>query len=216
MEGKPPANINLLRMGLVVEGGLFGLALLLGWLGFFDHRQPLDQLDWGGWKQALLLGTLATLPMLVYLWVFVSWTPTCLQPMKQFVDANLKPMFREASVVELLVLSLMAGFGEELFFRWCLQGGITAFLESQIGVSGAMISGVVIASVVFGGCHWVNASYGVTTIFVGSYLGVLMIATENWLVPAIAHALFDFVALLQITQSRPQSGMNDQNGSNAS
>ena len=121
--------------------------------------------------------------------------------MQQFVDAKLKPIFRNSSLLELLALSLMAGFGEELFFRWCLQGGMTSVLENQIGGTPSIVVGVVVASIVFGGCHWVNASYGITTMLVGAYLGLTMVWTSSWLVPAIAHALFDFVALIYIAKS---------------
>jgi membrane protease YdiL (CAAX protease family) len=191
-------DVDLLSMGLLVEGGLFGIALLLGWLGFCDQHQPLQGLDWAAWQSATVWGLVATLPMLVYLGVFHFWKPAFFQPMRQFVETNLKPMFSGASVPELLLLSVMAGFGEELFFRWCLQGGITLVLESQIGIAAAIGVGLGAASLVFGGCHWVNASYGITTMLVGGYLGLTMIWSGSWLVPAIAHALFDFAALIYI------------------
>jgi hypothetical protein len=61
--------------------------------------------------------------------------------------------------------------------------------------------------VIFGVCHWVNYSYGLTTMIVGAYLGWTMILTDTFLVPAVAHALFDFIAFLYIV--RPASGLAD-------
>jgi len=193
---------NLLALGLLVEGGLVLLALALAWFGLSDQSQPLGDLvqGWGFWKKPLLLGLAATIPMLGYLLLFHFWTPGFMRPMQRFVDTKLKPMFRGASLLEMLTLSLMAGFGEEIFFRWCLQGGITHLLTPAMGAVGAVAVGVVIASVIFGACHWVNATYGVTTILVGAYLGMLMVWTNSWLVPAIAHALFDFVAMIYIAR----------------
>ena len=178
------------------------LALALAWLGLSDQLQPLDSLPKGlrAWNGLALMGTAATIPMLGYLLLFHFWTPKFMRPMQRFVDLKLKPMFRGASLLEMLTLSLMAGFGEELFFRWCLQGGITYLLTPTIGAAGAISVGVITASVVFGACHWVNAAYGVTTILVGIYLGILMIWSGSWLVPAIAHALFDFVAMIYIAR----------------
>jgi len=199
MDSSKP-DVNVLWVGVIVEGGLFCVALVLGWFGFCDHRQPLNQFDWEFGKKAILWGVVATLPMLVYLAMFHFWTPAFFKPMREFVETRLNPMFRGSSLLELLILSIMAGIGEELFFRWCLQGGITSVLELRIGITGAVASGLVIASFVFGGCHWVNASYGITTMIVGGYLGVLMILSGTWLVPAIAHALFDFIALIYITK----------------
>jgi len=197
LSGKVP---NLLLLGVVVEGGLVLLALTLGWLGISDHSQPLRDLaqGWSFWKQPLLIGLAATIPMLGYLLVFHFWTPGFMQPMQQFVDMKLKPMFKGASLLEMFALSLMAGFGEEIFFRWCLQGGITHLLTPSLGAAGAIAVGVVVASIVFGICHWVNRTYGVITIIVGAYLGMLMVWTGSWIVPAIAHALFDFVAMIYI------------------
>ena len=198
LESNP--DINVLSMGVIVEGGLVCVALLFGWFGFFDQQQPLNSIDWQLCRDALIWGCVATVPMLIYLAVTHFWRPAFLQPMRRFVETKLHPMFRGSSLIELLALSLMAGFGEELFFRWCLQGGVTSLLESRIGIAGAIVAGLVIASMVFGGCHWVNASYGVTTIIVGCYLGATMIWTGTWLVPAVAHALFDFVALIYIAK----------------
>jgi len=198
---KPP---NLLGLGLIVEGGMAVLAVGLAWFGFFQKNQPLAEIpgySMEAWSSLLVWGVVATFPMLAYLLVFHFWTPAFFRPMQQFVDTKLKPLFKNSSVLELLVLSLLAGICEELFFRWCLQGGITSVLEGQIGATPAMIVGLVVASIIFGGCHWVNASYGITTMLVGAYLGLTMVWTSSWIVPAIAHALFDFVALIYIART---------------
>jgi len=194
---------NLLILGAVVEGGLVILALALAWLGLSDRSQPLERMleGWSYWRIPLLSGLAATIPMLGYLLLFHYWTPNFLRPMQRFVDLKLKPIFRGASLLEMLVLSLMAGFGEELFFRWCLQGGITQILFPWVGVANAIAIGVAVASILFGACHWVNSAYGITTILVGIYLGMLMVWTGSWLVPAIAHALFDFAAMIYIART---------------
>lgn len=200
-------DINLLMMGVVVEGGLVLLALLCAWFGFFAQEQTLGLIpsySTADWIRIVGWGLLATIPMLIYLLVFHFWTPSFFQPMQSFIDAKLKPIFKNASLLEMLLLSLMAGFCEELFFRWCLQGGMTSFLVSKMGLMSALVVGVVISSLIFGGCHWVNATYGITTLLVGVYFGLVMIWTGSWLVPAIAHALFDFVAMIYIARSAPR------------
>ena len=201
-EHLPGKRLNLLMLGILVEGGLVLFALALACVGLSDRSQPLVELTqgWDFWKKPLLIGTAATIPMLGYLLLFHFWTPSFMRPMQKFVDLKLKPMFKGASLLEMLALSLMAGFGEELFFRWCLQGGITHLLTPPLGAQGAIAVGIVAASIVFGLCHWVNRTYGVTTILVGAYLGMLMVWTGSWVVPAIAHALFDFVAMIYIAR----------------
>lgn len=196
-------NLNLSIMALLVEGGLVVLALFLGWLNFYDQDQPLNEclIDW---VQLLFLGTLATLPMLLYLFLFHYWTSwKFIRPMRKFVDTKLRPMFVDSSILELLMISILAGIGEELFFRWCLQGGMTHALQPFLGSIGALIIGIAVASFLFGGCHWVNTSYGVTTAVVGVYFGLTMIWSGSWVVPAFAHATFDFVALIYIARVPP-------------
>ena len=139
---------------------------------------------------------LGMVPMLIYLVVYIKWPPRFLLPMKKVVEENLKPMFSRCSIVQLLFIAFMAGFCEEIFFRWCLQGGLAHYIA---GAPGTWVA-LAFASVVFGLCHWVNAAYGITTLVIGIFLGWMMIATNNWLVPAITHFVFDFVALYYIAR----------------
>lgn len=80
-------------------------------------------------------------------------------------------------------------------------------LSERAGAELATIIGLIVASVLFGLCHWVNNSYGLTTLAIGLFLGATMIWAENWLVPAFAHAFYDFVALLYLV--RPINGESD-------
>jgi membrane protease YdiL (CAAX protease family) len=57
--------------------------------------------------------------------------------------------------------------------------------------------------VVFGIAHWVTTAYAVVAGVVGLYLGLLYVITENLLAPAVAHALYDFVALLVLVRLKP-------------
>jgi membrane protease YdiL (CAAX protease family) len=201
MDGDSKAGVNLLWVGLLVEGGLLFAAVVLGRLGLYDHLQPLNLMDASDWKSGAFWGVIATVPLLIYLIIFHYWTPGFLKPMRQIVDTKMKPMFADSTTIELLVLALMAGFGEELFFRWCLQGGVTSLIAPLAGDVAAIAIGIAIASLIFGVCHWVNAAYGMTTLIVGVYLGATMVWSTNWLVPAIAHALFDFIALIYIVRA---------------
>jgi membrane protease YdiL (CAAX protease family) len=208
-------DVHLLWVGIVVEGGLIAVALFLAWWGLYDHGQPLDQLLGKNPAQAPLpqleiagWGLLATLPLLIVLAGFHFLRPpfvqlsfdrfTFLRPMQDFVQSELHPLFRSSTLFEMFLLSMLAGVGEELLFRWCLQGGITSLFAPSIGVPTAAAIGMLVASILFGLCHWVNNSYGITTLIVGFYFGGLMLLTGSVLVPMITHALYDFVAMIYI------------------
>ena len=59
-----------------------------------------------------------------------------------------------------------------------------------------MAAALVLASVLFGACHFVNWAYAVTATLLGLYLGVLWLFTGNVLAPAVTHAVYDFVAVV--------------------
>lgn len=196
IDAEPDAmfEVDVMKMAYVVEGAMAGLALLIGWFGFYDQQQPLNSIDTAVVRRALIWGSLGTIPMLGYLVVVHFWPVGILRDMRKFVDEHMVQIFQDLKIWHFVIISLLAGFCEEIFFRWCLQGGIASWIGGNAGV----ITGLVVASVVFGVCHWVNFSYAVCTTIVGFYLGAMMIYSGTWLAPAITHALFDFVALLYI------------------
>jgi membrane protease YdiL (CAAX protease family) len=198
-------DVHLLWVGLIVEGLLISVALLLAMFGLYDHRQPLDEIHSAEVWRAAAFGGLATLPMLGFLAVFHFAPTQWLAPMREFCENRLAPIFRGSTLLEMLILSLLAGFGEELLFRWCLQGGIASLLAEQAGDPAATVIGLTVGSILFAICHWVNACYGLTTLAIGFFLGLTMIWTGNFLVPAFAHALYDFVALIYISRMGNQS-----------
>ncbi|MEE2640615.1 MAG: CPBP family intramembrane glutamic endopeptidase [Planctomycetota bacterium] len=191
-KGSDMPRVDLLQMGLLVEGGLVILAVVIGGLGFCDPHQSLMDL---GWQTvlfpALSWGILGTLPMLLLLWALLKSEWRICRRMRETVDEKLVPLFGDCSLSELAILSCMAGLGEELFFRWCLQGGVTDWWG---GAAGPWI-GMVVVGVIFGFCHFINLNYAFWISWVGIYLGGLMVLSGTYLAPVISHAAYDFIAL---------------------
>jgi membrane protease YdiL (CAAX protease family) len=195
-DGDERPDVDPLPVGLAVEGALAVIALVLSSLGLYDHRQPLTDVDSRILKTAAVWGGLGTLPLLAYLAAVHLFPTGLLRSINEFVDVHMKPLFRESTIIELLSLSVMAGICEELLFRWCIQGGIQSAVNGLNGVA----LGLTFSSVAFGLCHWVNRTYAIVATIIGFYLGGLMILTGTFLAPAIAHAAFDFLALIYITR----------------
>lgn len=187
---------QLTMLTLWVEGGLVLLAILAGWLGCYDHNQPLLTIDGRQYWDGLKWGLLGMIPMMVYLLVFIRWTPKFLQPVKDVVENQMGPSFAACSMWQIVFIAFMAGFCEELFFRWCLQGGLEHYIGGAIGTWMAIF----ISSMLFGVCHWMNSSYALSTMVISLFLGWMMVATGNWLAPAITHFLFDLVAIYYIAR----------------
>lgn len=183
---------DIVPLALVVESGLAVVAVGVGWLISHDPFSSIDVrvLD------AVLWGLLATLPMLAGL-ILIEWIP--FQPLVKLndvVDRLLVPLFARASILQMLLISLAAGIGEEALFRGLIQGALAEQLDSPYRIA----IGLVAASVAFGVCHWITKTYAVLATLIGLYLGWLYILTGNLLAAIIAHALYDFVALVYLVR----------------
>lgn len=173
-------RIFLLTLGF--ESGLGVLALFLGYL----FAEPATHtLTWS--LKGLAYGFLATLPLLGLFLLFFRWPIGPLAAIRRFLDEIVYPLFSKLSTLELALISLAAGLGEELLFRGVVQN----LLGQWLGVH----AGWLIASLIFGLGHFITLAYALLTAIIGLFLGWLWMATGNLLAPVVAHALYDFVAL---------------------
>ena len=62
----------------------------------------------------------------------------------------------------------------------------------------------------FGLAHPITPFYAILAGLIGVYFGWLMIASENLLVPVVAHGAYDFVALIYLVRGSPMPGPDDQ------
>ena len=187
-----PTTNQILTAGIVFEGGLGVLALVLGWV----FAQPVvDTLKFD--VSGVAWGAVATLPLVVLLLVIVRCPAGPIRGLKQLVDETVVPLFANCRCWHLAVVSAFAGIGEELLFRGLLQQSLVGYL----GVWPA----VIVASLAFGLAHPISKTYVATAGVIGIYLGWLLVATGNLLVPIIAHGLYDFVALVYLTRSAPSA-----------
>ncbi len=99
----------------------------------------------------------------------------------------IESLFRGRGVLAVIVVSALAGVGEELLFRGVIQSGLSA--------SFGVWPGLLVASVLFGGMHALSRAYFVLATLMGLYLGTLYQATGNLLLPAIVHGLYDAIAI---------------------
>jgi len=103
-------------------------------------------------------------------------------------------MFRDARLGQIAMVCAAAGLGEEALFRGLVQGG----LEARIGVWPALM----VASAMFGIAHPVTPAYVAIAAIIGAYLGAIWIWSGNLIVPVLAHALYDFIALVALVRQR--------------
>jgi membrane protease YdiL (CAAX protease family) len=182
-------NVPLLNFSLAAgafEGGLALVALFLGWI--FDIP-PMGTFSWS-WLD-LLWGILATLPILglFALCLLIPWKP--FRRIEMIMRRTILPLFRECSLLEIALIAILAGLGEELLFRPIIQGGLAQSFAAPYGT----IAGLCLAAVIFAILHLMTPTYAFLAGLIGLYLGAVWLWTGNLLVPIIAHALYDFLAI---------------------
>lgn len=97
------------------------------------------------------------------------------------------------SLPQILVISALAGFGEELLMRGILQ----AFISDHLGG----FIGILIASLVFGLLHFLSFTYVIVTFLVGCLFGVVFHLTQDLLLVMVAHAVYDVFAFIGIKKA---------------
>ncbi len=169
------AGLGVLAVGLA---GAFGISLV-------------DQLIVT--PRTTTWGIAGAVPMLVVMAILaaIPWPPS--QAILVRVRDLVTPLFRESTVLQLGVVALAAGVGEELLFRGVMQTATTR-------VTGAAAA-IVLTSLVFGLAHAITPLYAMLAAFISAYLGWMMVATGSLVPPIVAHAIYDWIALVYIVRN---------------
>jgi len=188
----PISPAMMMTVGAVqVEGGLVILALILGYFLRVPLRESFsfELLDW-------IRGTLAVLPMVAFCLLIYRLPWRSVLFIRKYMATLYRDFIRHCSALQLLLISILAGIGEEIFFRGVLQTLITRWCGGEIRGN---IIGIIIASMIFGLVHPISKLYVVICVLIGIYLGWLFVQTNNNLtVPVIAHAFYDFCIFLYL------------------
>lgn len=135
----------------------------------------------------VLIGIIATLPLVIFLWWFSN---TTLERLAAFRRSQIK-FFAEIGFTftpaRIALMAVGAGISEELLFRGVLQSWIAGFAP--------VVLAIVASNLLFGLLHMRTALYAVIAGLVGAYLGVLFALTDNLIAPMVTHALYDAAAL---------------------
>lgn len=95
---------------------------------------------------------------------------------------DIKGLFSETTLTDIWLISLLAGFAEELLFRGVIQ----------------VKFGIIAASIIFGFLHFLTPAYCIIAIFMGFYIGILYHVYRTILIPIQLHFIYDFGALVYL------------------
>lgn len=174
------AAVRLLTLVFLTEGAALGAAFLLArWFGI--HLFPLTR----NFAGDIVKGTLAALPpLLLFICSLTKGAARVpgLRSLRRKVLGDIRSLFMDVGLLELVLISASAGFAEELLFRGVLQSEF----------------GIVTASLIFGLVHFINPSYVLAASAMGFYIGVVFLMSGHLLMPVQLHFIYDLGALAYI------------------
>jgi hypothetical protein len=135
--------------------------------------------------QDILIGTAGALPpFILFLCVLSRKTKNIsfFGSLRKTMLREVKEIFSCTKLSDLVLISLIAGFAEEMLFRGVLQAKY----------------GIVPASIIFGLIHCVSPAYVIVTILMGFYIGAFFFLSGNMLVPIQLHFIYDLAALVYL------------------
>ena len=173
------------------EGALALVGVAWAWLA----RYPLAL---GPIGPGLLAGVASALGIAIVQYWLLRLAPDAgpVRALRRLYREILTPLFAHVSLADILIISALAGLGEELLFRGAWQAAF----------------GPVIASLAFGLCHIGSRGtiiLGVWAAIVGGYFAWLTYAMAGLLAPILAHALYDAIALSYSRWGHPNEAWVD-------
>jgi len=178
-------NARTFALAILFEAGLGFLGIFVAWWAGLSLQSRLEITP-----TAITRGLLASLPMLAMLVVLThsKWPPVV--ELQRHVEMLVREVFARSRWFELALVCFAAGLGEELLFRGALQ--------PWIGQWAPPAAAVVVVSLLFGLAHAMSLTYFVAATLIGLYFGWLTLAFDDLVAPIVAHALYDFVAILYV------------------
>lgn len=173
----PPAFITL--------AGFQAIPLVLGWALLALLSQPslaLGTLGMAAWSWGLIAAVI-TYALLAVLY---RYSRTVQHSM--FVTlGKMQSLFVRFSWGQLVLISVLAGVGEELLFRVFLQTFIAEYSHAWVGLG--------VASILFALLHFISWVYFVLTLVIGLLLGLGYHLSQSWVLVMVWHGVYDLIAL---------------------
>ena len=169
---------------LAVAGEAVLVLVAIVWMGLRDIPFRLVS---GWWFRDVAIGGVAAGGFAVVNLYLLCRAPAVpgVVAVRRFYRDTLRPLFGAIGFREVVVISVAAGVGEELFFRGVVQPEL----------------GLVPTSIIFGVLHMGGrgtVAFGCWVAIMGSVLGWLALWTEGLLAPVVAHIAYDAAALAYI------------------
>jgi hypothetical protein len=171
---------KLLKLAILSEGGALLIALVLS-LFFRITLLPVT----ADFTRDIIIGTAAALPPLIFFFTSLSKMAEkfpLVRSLRKTMTTDIRAIFSESNIIDLIIISVCAGIGEEFLFRGVIQAKF----------------GIIIASVVFGLVHFITPAYVIIATLMGFYIGILFNIFGSLLIPIQMHFVYDLGALIYL------------------
>jgi len=144
---------KIMIIALLVEGITLALAMILA--RYFDI--DLLPLSVNFIRDSIIGAAGALIPFcfFVYLMSEKAGEISMFRPIRRIVTNDIKGIFLNAELIDIIIIALIAGIAEEMLFRGVLQ----------------IRFGIVAASIVFGLLHYISPAYVIIAALMGLYMG---------------------------------------------
>jgi uncharacterized protein len=171
------------------------LGVFLGWwLGPSPHTHIPQWWDISGLSEGLVVGGSVGAVLAAGILAASKLPLPSLHELNQSMELRFREFLSQMSYVQLGVLSMTAGLGEEILFRGWLQQGLMGLLDAQAN-PWLIAFALILASILFGLAHPVSPLYILLATVMGLFLGGIYLLTENLLCAIVAHAVYDAIIL---------------------
>ena len=144
--------------------------------------------SWGGslgfWS--IPLAVILAVVLFYFPIVLISHRLLRLSSVYQIVS-QLHELTKELTWAQILILSLLAGLGEELLFRGFAQSWLA-------GVTGPMFA-IVLTSIIFALLHAMSLFYFIFALAISIVFGLLLHTTQSMGLVVVLHTVYDVIAL---------------------
>jgi membrane protease YdiL (CAAX protease family) len=177
-----PGAARILLFAFLGEGALMLIGLL--WILWRDLPAAWSDAPRVSFATAFAIGLLTAAALAAVQFILLRLVPERgpVRALRRLYRELLFPLFRASTPIEIVVISLLAGIGEEVLFRGAMQPEW----------------GLIATSLVFGLFHVggrLTMALGIWAACTGALLGWLTIATGGLLAPIVAHITYDALAL---------------------
>lgn len=182
---------------------VFGI--LIGyWAGLFSsttrysHESTLASANWFGLSEFLStgLGILVGLAMFLAIYCSSSFEFAWSKRIEERIRESFLPLLKKMNYLQLFLLAAIAGVGEELCFRWALQGSAETLLLTSCGPVLAWILSLSVVSLLFGVLHAVTPAYFLLATSISLLMGIAVPAGLGIWGVMVAHGFYDFLAFI--------------------